>query len=67
MNKELSREDHKRQAKEWLDFARGAGDALYGIEKMHEHLKQCNWTLADIGTSEEDLKTVTLRHVQQHA
>jgi len=67
MDKELTREDHKREAKRYLEAARGGGIADGCIEQMREHLKQGKWTLADIGTSEDDLKTVMRNRSQQYA
>lgn len=58
MNKQLSREDHKREAGQYLQAARGVGNATVCIEHMREHLKQGTWSLADIGTSERDLNRI---------
>jgi soluble cytochrome b562 len=65
--KTVVRNYHKREAKKWLDSARGVGLAPACIEHMREHLKQGNWTLADIGTSEDDLKTVIRNYHKREA
>lgn len=56
-----TREDHKREAQKWLSAARGQGRTDECIENMHKYLELGNFTLADIGTSEEDLRKVLLK------
>lgn len=68
--KEIVRDYHKREANRWLQSARTTGVAPACIEYVHNHLKQGNWTLVDIGTSEDDLKMLVRKYEamqRQHA
>lgn len=67
MTKNLSREDDKRDAKIWLNAARGGGLAPACIDRMRSYLKEGNWTLSDIGTSEDDLKTMLREYDKRQA
>ena len=56
MLQNLISEQYKAEAKSWLIKAQNPGSNSVGcIEEMRNHLTSGNWTLADIGTSEEKL------------
>ena len=67
MSQKLTREDHKAKASRWLNLARSQGEAPGCIAYMREHLTLGNWTLADIGTSEEDLSQLLKNSIKDKA
>ena len=67
MSQKLTREDHKAEASRWLNLARSQGEAPGCIAYMREHLTLGNWTLADIGTSEEDLSQLLKNSIKDKA